>query len=758
MSGATFLHKCVDNSCFTCLQPRYKVLINNIYPPNPEEGLIKNNMDKLTFYALSSPEKLDRIGDYLYETASRDISRKRTQYVIMSLEAMNQILLSCHAHALNLFIESFLKLIQKLLECHEHVLQILATQSFVKYANIEEDTPSYHRRYDFFISKFSSMCHDSDLELRMAGISGIQGIIRKTVSDDLADNIWKSHHLDKVIPSLLYNMHNEMTSEGSQMAETCLRELIGRAAFGHVKGVVGPVLNHLDLHRLWPPSDMAYQIFRILVFSVQSQYSYLIIESLLVHLNKHVSSNFDIKTKIADVLAKIIKIISTNVIGSTVLEITNSLLDHLKLSVSEDKQQELYEKALLTSIGELSSNLPDYQKSEIMMFIVSKVNVQSNCSVQRTYLRALYVVSMKFTNVSMDRTFPRSFLDPVFNMIQSEHAELRILVQNVLHNLLDRHGNSEKFNEMVLVTEQTDVISEYPSSADTLFLRKYGVQLFRSIFTSLEYTNNTPENYKVTYKTLALISCELVSSENVSDLITFVMNIQELASGESKLPQSHKNQLHVLVICLFSLVVNLLPFTEFKQYIDKIISNRKQAKAWDLLPDTIHDDGTAIDGSLDEPNDKPGELYLNDNILSEYFKCTKMEHGAMPGSFTCLEFQHRFTSEETDDSSDVDSEHNEHSDIEHDISFEATKRLLLEPSKEKRKQLESVRQQEIAKKFRISPFTVIMDEHTLSGSEPDSLPWILNQVFEKQESLQPSSGKAQGPPIYETLFPELFAY
>ncbi|XP_026678407.1 protein EFR3 homolog cmp44E-like [Diaphorina citri] len=237
-------------------------------------------------------------------------------------------------------------------------------------------------------------------------------IIRKTVSDDLADNIWKSHHLDKVIPSLLYNMHHEMTSDGSQMAETCLRELI-------------------------------------------------------VHLNKHASSSYEVKTKIADVLAKIIKIIATNVIGSTVLEITNSLLDHLKLSVCEDKEQELYEKALLTSIGELASNLPDYQKSEIMMFIVSKVNVQSNACVQKTYLRALYVVSMKFTNVNMDRTFPRSFLDPVFNMMLSEHAELRILVQTVFHNLLDRHGNGEKFNEMVLVTEQMDVISEYPSKADT---------------------------------------------------------------------------------------------------------------------------------------------------------------------------------------------------------------------------------------------------------------------------------------------------
>ncbi|XP_026678408.1 protein EFR3 homolog cmp44E-like [Diaphorina citri] len=333
---------------------------------------------------------------------------------------------------------------------------------------------------------------------------------------------------------------------------------------------------------------------------------------------------------------------------------------------------------------------------------------------------------------------------------------------------------------MVLVTEQMDVISEYPSKADTLFLRKYGVQLFRSIFTSLEYTNNTPENYKVTYKTLALICCELVSSENVSDFVTFTMNIQEMASVESKLSPAQRNQLHVMVVCLFSLVVHLLPFNELKQYVEKIVMNRKRAKAWDLLPEAAQDG----DVTEEAPPGENTELYLNDKVMSEYFKCNKMEHGAMPGSFTCLEFQHRFTSEETDDSSDVDSEHNDRADIEHDLSFETTKRLLLEPSKEKRKQLESLRQQEIttkrlllepskekrkqleslrqqeiAKKFRVSPFTVIMDEHTSSGLEPDSLTWIPNQVFEKQETMHPPpSATKQNPPIYETLFPELFAY
>lgn len=83
---------------------------------------------------------------------------------------------------------------------------------FVKFANINEDTPSYHRRYDFFISKFSSMCHGNsdNIELRdnirLAGIKGVQGVIRKTVSDDLVENIWEKQHMEKIVPSLLFNM------------------------------------------------------------------------------------------------------------------------------------------------------------------------------------------------------------------------------------------------------------------------------------------------------------------------------------------------------------------------------------------------------------------------------------------------------------------------------------------------------------------------------------------------------------------------
>ena len=47
--------------------------------------------------------------------------------------------------------------------------------------------------------------------LRTAGVRGLQGVVRKTVSDDLQVNIWEKTHMDKIVPSLLYNMQVGMS-------------------------------------------------------------------------------------------------------------------------------------------------------------------------------------------------------------------------------------------------------------------------------------------------------------------------------------------------------------------------------------------------------------------------------------------------------------------------------------------------------------------------------------------------------------------
>lgn len=45
------------------------------------------------------------------------------------MEAMDLLLVACHAQTLNLFVESFLRMVQKLLEDSNATLQILATNS-----------------------------------------------------------------------------------------------------------------------------------------------------------------------------------------------------------------------------------------------------------------------------------------------------------------------------------------------------------------------------------------------------------------------------------------------------------------------------------------------------------------------------------------------------------------------------------------------------------------------------------------------------
>lgn len=376
--------------CCSAFRPRYKRLVNNIYPASPAEGYDKSNLEKLTFYARAQSEKLDRIGNYLAQRIARDLSRHRPGYVAIGVEAMDRLLITSNAQSLNLFVESFLRVVQQLLESQDLRLQLLGTQSFVKFASIEEDTPSYHRRYDFFVSKFASMSHSGERELRMAGLNGLKGVIRKTVSDDLQANIWDETHMDKIVPSLLYNMQyqdDEQQNNGSVaetplitptfgdnsapglIAEDCLKELMRRATFGHIKSVIKPVLKHIDSHDLWS-EKFSIKIFKIIMFSIHTQHSYAVIQILMDHLDDMTRAKDQrIKIGIVAVLSSIIAIAAAESIGPSVLEIINSLLEHLRTSGKTEIQ---FQEAIMDTLAEFSSNLPDYQKTEILFFIRSR--------------------------------------------------------------------------------------------------------------------------------------------------------------------------------------------------------------------------------------------------------------------------------------------------------------------------------------------------------------------------------------------------
>nr|CAD7260497.1 unnamed protein product [Timema shepardi] len=571
-----------------------------------------------------------------YQQATKWASLNNLNYlflfVVIAMEAMDQLLVACHAQTLNLFVESFLKMIQKLLESSDPQLQILATQSFVRFANIEEDTPSYHRRYDFFVSKFSSMCHNdnSNIDLRdkirMAGINGLQGVVRKTVSDDLVENIWEPVHMDKIVPSLLYNMQNsryhvneahtpepihEERTDPPTLAETCMRELVGRASFGHIRSVLKPVLRHLDLHELWVPNQFAIHTFKIIMFSIQSQYSYTVVETLMSHLDDNSKSSPQIRTSIADVLSKIIAIAAGESVGPSVLEIINSLLSHLRVSVTREaptddlvaqRDEKLYQEALINALGEFANHLPDYQKIEIMMFIMSKVPYPSldhlrgfsgpgDVLLQNILLKSLLkvppLVGTKYQTIHFNTTFPMSFLEPLLRMSLAADPDMRLLVQKILHTLIDRHNNLEKLLKPTVNIPDLELVLEKTSRADIIFIRKNGPEIYLSLYESLEQSNNTVENVEAIYTTLALLIVELASEETVLDLLRLVISIQDMALTNGSLSPAQKFNLHAVVASLLLLIPNVVHITPLLEYAEKVVAARKAAKATHLLPDLL---------------------------------------------------------------------------------------------------------------------------------------------------------------------------
>ena len=268
---------------------------------------------------------------------------------------------------------------------------------------------------------------------------------------------------------------------------------MGRAGFLSIRSVTKPILNHLDVHKMWTPPDFAEHVFQMVMFSIQQQVNYIIIEMLMAHLDKK-SDNIMVKVGVARVLTTIFssKAVDVNV-GCNVLETINALLTHLKTSVDRaqvsrdpDPGYQRYHEALLTALGEYSSSLPNFQMIEIMMFILSKTPDQVSESdpvdseLQHMLLKALLTVAAKVVPVQFSNTFPITFLTPLLNKLHSPDSDVRLLVLRIFQTLIDRKANVEKL-EQPTVEPRSDLIAQKPNSnkQDNNFFEKHGDRIYR---------------------------------------------------------------------------------------------------------------------------------------------------------------------------------------------------------------------------------------------------------------------------------------
>ncbi|EUB64033.1 Protein EFR3 A [Echinococcus granulosus] len=174
--------------------------------------------------------------------------------------------------------------------------------SFLGFSQIEEDAPSYYREYDDLVDHFTRMAY-SELpneaerkKVRLAGIKGLQGVVRKTARGQLRMNALQS--MEKIIPALLFNIHekppndNEADeSEPGCQAVFVFKDVVCRASFTNlipvVSAMITQVVVHFDNHRLWTPSDFPLLVFGYLLDSIKNmQVAHNLVKELINYLRK----------------------------------------------------------------------------------------------------------------------------------------------------------------------------------------------------------------------------------------------------------------------------------------------------------------------------------------------------------------------------------------------------------------------------------------------------------------------------------------
>uniref|UniRef100_A0A8C3AB51 Protein EFR3 homolog A n=1 Tax=Cyclopterus lumpus TaxID=8103 RepID=A0A8C3AB51_CYCLU len=775
-------------------------------------------MEKLTFYAVSAPEKLDRIGAYLAERLSRDD---------LNPGALDQLLMACHSQSIKPFVESFLHMVAKLLESGEPDLQVLGTNSFVKFANIEEATPSYHRRYDFFVSQFSAMCHSTHQDpetrtrIRVAGIKGLQGVVRKTVNDELQAIIWEPQHMDKLIPSMLFNMQESEDldrtpsvagQDGEEnpaaLAESCFRELLGRAAYGNMNNAVRPVLVHLDNHQLWDPNEFAVSCFRIIMYSIQAQHSHHVIQQVLNHLDTNNKNTPRVRAGIVQVLLETVAIAAKGSVGMiqeskqsdmytfeseittppnlwlgpTVLEVFNTLLKHLRMSVDfelgedsrrnsstsassgrgKESEERIVQNAIIQTIGFFGGNLPDYQRAEVMMFVMGKVPVYG------TPCHTLDTVTSGFKSKSMAAALPPPFLDPLFSISLMEDSELRQLVFEILHNIIDRHDNRAKLRGIRIIPNVAalKIKREKISKQDVAFMKKHGQQLYRHIYLGCKEEDNVHKNFELLFTTLAILTIELANEEVVIDLIRLSIALQDMVlANEENMPMLIRCGIMALVAAYLNFLSQMIANPPFCQLVSKVIELRSMEAAF-LLPEHIFRDKCPLPESLDQEDRL---LYFQTADMAEClagpgYNAERLSIPYVP-QVTDLDRLSRRKSFVDTISLQVDIVSNslpDKSQLAEEITFETLKKAidttgLEEQEREKRRQ--------VMEKFQKAPFEEIAAH---CESKANMLHDRLAQIFELTIRPPPSpsgvvsisSGHTQhqSVPVYEMKFPDLCVY
>ncbi|KAF0992877.1 hypothetical protein HZS_257, partial [Henneguya salminicola] len=367
---------------------RYAILVDNIFDQYVKKGSAQENIDKLTFYAMSYPQKLDRIASRLYDHFNKYYQNRKNEYsknyelrmILLAFDVTNQLLSTSGSSFTNLIMVDYLRMVLELIsnDCVE--FQIQSAKSFRKFSTINADTPKFNEFLEPLLKQFVRLCNINHFnvklnhDLRLAGLVGIQALIIKT-KNSATDNVWKFENASLIIPALINNLKplgdssesgsvsiplddnilpyfNEfITTPSKAISQTLvtsealsalmdpfscspmlvslnnLRDMLHLSTISKAHSVVSSIYRYWYDNNLWIYDTPSARMIAMISLSLQPQLEHVPIRILFEQI-------LEIKEKTKAInLIKILPLFSTKSMGSSLCMISMSHLDHIYFEI-----------------------------------------------------------------------------------------------------------------------------------------------------------------------------------------------------------------------------------------------------------------------------------------------------------------------------------------------------------------------------------------------------------------------------------------
>jgi hypothetical protein len=570
---------------------KYKQIIKNIYPTSPEGEMQVHNVAKLVHFCEISPQKILKVSRYIERRARKDMSRSKIKYVVIALKIYQDLIKGCRKN-LNLFVGTVLNFVKSSLESVHPELKIQATETFIRFAEVLDESSQYPG-LDVLINHFFNMCQydQGDVKTKMrVREEGLRGIRTYMTILDMTDELdaFVTRHTDqdsgpRFVPIILENVTYlaEASSNNpnrlsitqnpvQELATEVLREVFTRANIS-MTSLFRAILGFLDSRNRWIPNTFAMLCFSAIFNCLKAQHEQILMTLLLQHLDQNRPAN--IKRQVVLIMLEFFRESTGHF-----MQVLDTLTRHLVSSVeiaSQDQRARDYEdhielqETIVHSIGIMCQKVTTHnQVIEAFNFVCEKLFYSKHikpiglAGAAMALAQCIYQITcaLKIPVVDPDK-ISSTALNLLKEMATHPHYELRIVVHKICHCLLLGGKTLDSY-----ISDK----EPHPAGVHDKILALLGEAVRDTMLEQVKLKHNQPENYVVIFLTLNLM-LHLGGRADLYLSFPVVFALQKSAAKWKKVPMPCANTINTVVAAYLYSAADLFNCPPLSAYVDDVV-------------------------------------------------------------------------------------------------------------------------------------------------------------------------------------------